>query len=196
METAEFERLLGAAGGIWQRGHYREVDLHGKVLVVAATPDGQVNRQVHDDARALNLPVNVVDSPDLCTFIFPAIVERGPLTVAISSGGNSPVLVRDEAMYGTDKLPKFAEDSFRTTDDRWLIPTSEVSLTASVMGELLDESALGLHPQVAVGADRFDRVVIEVAEPQPAVMPTRALAKVGIGRGLQRALGVSGWAGG
>jgi len=55
---------------------------------------------------------------------------------------NPPVLVKDEAMYGTDKLPKFAEDSFRTTDARWLIPTSEVSLTASVMGELLDEAAL------------------------------------------------------
>ncbi|MEQ5789107.1 serine--tRNA ligase [Erythrobacter sp. NFXS35] len=58
---------------------------------------------------------------------------------------NPPVLVKDEAMYGTDKLPKFAEDSFRTTDDRWLIPTSEVSLTASVMGELLDEAALPMR---------------------------------------------------
>ena len=56
-----------------------------------------------------------------------------------------PVLVKDEAMYGTDKLPKFAEDSFRTTDDRWLIPTSEVSLTASVMGQILDDSALPLR---------------------------------------------------
>ncbi|NQZ45955.1 MAG: serine--tRNA ligase [Erythrobacter sp.] len=56
-----------------------------------------------------------------------------------------PVLVRDEAMYGTDKLPKFAEDSFRTTDDRWLIPTSEVSLTASVMGQIIDEAALPLR---------------------------------------------------
>ncbi|WOE74395.1 serine--tRNA ligase [Alterisphingorhabdus coralli] len=58
---------------------------------------------------------------------------------------NPPVLVRDEAMYGTDKLPKFAEDSFRTTDDRWLIPTSEVSLTASVMGEIIDEDALPIR---------------------------------------------------
>ncbi|MBB5698467.1 serine--tRNA ligase [Sphingomonas yantingensis] len=58
---------------------------------------------------------------------------------------NPPVLVKDEAMYGTDKLPKFAEDSFGTTDQRWLIPTSEVSLTASVMGELLDESVLPLR---------------------------------------------------
>ena len=52
---------------------------------------------------------------------------------------NPPVLVNDDAMYGTDKLPKFAEDSFRTTDDRWLIPTSEVSLTASVVGEILPD---------------------------------------------------------
>ena len=50
---------------------------------------------------------------------------------------NPPVLVNDDAMYGTDKLPKFAEDSFRTTDGRWLIPTSEVSLTASVAGEII-----------------------------------------------------------
>lgn len=58
---------------------------------------------------------------------------------------NPPVLVGDDAMYGTDKLPKFAEDSFCTTNGRWLIPTSEVSLTASVMGELLDEAALPMR---------------------------------------------------
>ena len=58
---------------------------------------------------------------------------------------STPVLVRDEAMYGTDKLPKFAEDSFRTTDGRWLIPTSEVTLTASVMGQILDDAALPLR---------------------------------------------------
>ncbi len=58
---------------------------------------------------------------------------------------NPPVLVRDEAMYGTDKLPKFAEDSFRTTDGRWLIPTAEVSLTSSVMGQILDDAALPMR---------------------------------------------------
>lgn len=54
---------------------------------------------------------------------------------------NPPVLVGDDAMYGTDKLPKFAEDSFRTTDDRWLVPTSEVPLTYSVAGEILPDLA-------------------------------------------------------
>jgi len=56
-----------------------------------------------------------------------------------------PVLVRDEAMYGTDKLPKFADDSFQTTDGRWLIPTAEVSLTASVMDDILDAEALPMR---------------------------------------------------
>ena len=54
---------------------------------------------------------------------------------------NPPVLVGDDAMYGTDKLPKFAEDSFRTTDDRWLVPTSEVPLTYSVAGDILSDLA-------------------------------------------------------
>ncbi len=54
---------------------------------------------------------------------------------------NPPVLVGDAAMYGTDKIPKFADDSFRTTDGRWLVPTSEVSLTASIAGRILDDLA-------------------------------------------------------
>ncbi|MEQ1538374.1 MAG: serine--tRNA ligase [Sphingorhabdus sp.] len=58
---------------------------------------------------------------------------------------NTPVLVNDGAMYGTDKLPKFAEDSFRTTDGRWLIPTAEVSLTSSVAGQILDDAALPIR---------------------------------------------------
>ncbi|MEM9550984.1 MAG: serine--tRNA ligase [Pseudomonadota bacterium] len=57
----------------------------------------------------------------------------------------SPVLVRDEAMYGTDKLPKFGDDSYQTTNGWWLIPTSEVTLTYSVAGDVLDEAALPIR---------------------------------------------------
>jgi seryl-tRNA synthetase len=56
-----------------------------------------------------------------------------------------PLLVRDEALFGTGQLPKFAEDQFRTTDDYWLIPTAEVPLTNLVAGEILDEAALPLR---------------------------------------------------
>ncbi len=54
----------------------------------------------------------------------------------------TPVLVRDEAMYGTNQLPKFAEESYQTTNGWWLIPTSEVTLTNSVAGDILDEADL------------------------------------------------------
>ncbi|MFZ5709601.1 MAG: serine--tRNA ligase [Pseudomonadota bacterium] len=57
----------------------------------------------------------------------------------------TPVLVREEAMYGTNQLPKFAEDSYRTTNGWWLIPTSEVTLTNAVREEILDESALPIR---------------------------------------------------
>ena len=56
-----------------------------------------------------------------------------------------PSLVNDAAAYGTDKLPKFGDDLFRTTDGRWLIPTAEVPLTASVMGDILTEKALPIR---------------------------------------------------
>lgn len=56
-----------------------------------------------------------------------------------------PLLVRDEAAYGTDKLPKFGEDLFRTTDGRWLIPTAEVPLTYTVANDILDQSALPIR---------------------------------------------------
>jgi len=56
-----------------------------------------------------------------------------------------PLLVKDEAVFGTGQLPKFAEDLFRTTDGRWLIPTAEVSLTNAVQGQILAESALPIR---------------------------------------------------
>ena len=57
----------------------------------------------------------------------------------------TPVLVKDEAMYGTNQLPKFAEDSYQTTNGWWLIPTSEVTLTNTVSGEILDEGQLPIR---------------------------------------------------
>lgn len=57
----------------------------------------------------------------------------------------TPVLVKDEAMYGTNQLPKFAEDSYQTTNGWWLIPTSEVTLTNSVAGDILDEAQLPIR---------------------------------------------------
>ncbi|MHB2050777.1 siroheme synthase CysG [Pseudomonas sp. VEM90] len=80
-------------GEVLVRG-YRAADLVGCRLVIAATDDPGLNAQVSADAQALSLPVNVVDAPALCTVIFPAIVDRSPLVIAVSSGGDAPVLAR------------------------------------------------------------------------------------------------------
>ena len=80
-------------GEVLVRG-YQAADLVGCRLVIAATDDPGLNAQVSADAQALSVPVNVVDAPALCTVIFPAIVDRSPLVIAVSSGGDAPVLAR------------------------------------------------------------------------------------------------------
>ncbi|MCK0152411.1 siroheme synthase CysG [Alcanivorax sp. S6407] len=81
------------------QGHLRErpfdaADLAGSSLVICATDDSAVNAQIADLAAAENIPVNVVDNPSLGDFIFPAIVDRSPVLISISSSGASPVLAR------------------------------------------------------------------------------------------------------
>ncbi|MEH6626856.1 MAG: siroheme synthase CysG [Motiliproteus sp.] len=90
----ELAQLISGQSGQCLLSQYRSELLADKVLVIAATDDESVNQQVHEDAVAQQLPVNVVDSPALCTFVFPAIVDRSPIVVAISSGGKAPVLAR------------------------------------------------------------------------------------------------------
>ncbi len=73
---------------------FEDTDLPGYDLVISATQCKQTNSHVANCARQHNIPINVVDSPELCDFIFPAIIDRSPVFVAVSSGGASPVLAR------------------------------------------------------------------------------------------------------
>lgn len=89
-------RLLDKAGAvvITASENFTEDSLANIVLVIAASANNALNQRVSIAARSRNIPVNVVDQPDLCTFIFPSIIERGAITVAVSSGGAVPVLTR------------------------------------------------------------------------------------------------------
>ncbi|MFD3302522.1 siroheme synthase CysG [Aquipseudomonas alcaligenes] len=84
---------LAGEGRVHLRG-YESADLQGVALVVAATDDEPLNARISAEAQALGIPVNVVDAPALCSVIFPAIVDRSPLIVAVTSGGDAPVLAR------------------------------------------------------------------------------------------------------
>lgn len=69
-------------------------DIHAQMLIISATDDPALNAQVSELSKAANIPVNAVDSPDLCSFVMPSIVDRSPIVIAISSAGKAPVLAR------------------------------------------------------------------------------------------------------
>lgn len=73
---------------------FKPEDLDVCALIVAATDDAAVNKQISDLAHSKCIPVNVVDQPDLCSFIVPSIIDRSPVQIAVSTGGSSPVLAR------------------------------------------------------------------------------------------------------
>ena len=76
------------------RGRYRTEDLEGRFLVVAATSTTSLNERVYADAEARGMLCNVVDVPELCSFILPAVHRDDPIAVAISTGGASPALAQ------------------------------------------------------------------------------------------------------
>jgi uroporphyrin-III C-methyltransferase/precorrin-2 dehydrogenase/sirohydrochlorin ferrochelatase len=87
---------------------FEKNDLNHPVLVVAATNNKKVNLLVSKTAQALNIPVNVVDEPSLCTFTMGSIIDRSPLLIAISSEGNAPVL----AKFVREKIEALIPHSF------------------------------------------------------------------------------------
>lgn len=116
----------------WRRKRYETADLAGNFLVVAATPDRSVNQQVFDNAEERSLLANVVDTPEHCSFILPAVYRRDPIALAVSTGGASPALakrLRDElgARIGDEHvalarrlrdLRPWARSRYRSYDER------------------------------------------------------------------------------
>ena len=90
----ELKSLVEASGGQWLARLYQSGDVAQSKLVIAATDNDALNAEVSAEAQQLKIPVNVVDNPALCTVITPAIVDRSPLIMAITSGGEAPVLAR------------------------------------------------------------------------------------------------------
>ncbi len=90
-ELAEYAR----EGSIrWERREFRDSDLDGRFLAIAATGSTDVNISVYEGAERRAMLCNVVDVPPLCNFILPAIVRTGPLAIAISTAGASPALAK------------------------------------------------------------------------------------------------------
>jgi uroporphyrin-III C-methyltransferase/precorrin-2 dehydrogenase/sirohydrochlorin ferrochelatase len=100
--------------------NYRAGFLSDMTLVIAATNSTEVNAEVAAEANHLNILVNVVDEPQLCTYITPAIIDRAPMLIALSSSGRAPILLRMLRERIEKQLPsqygKLAEFSFKFRD--------------------------------------------------------------------------------
>ena len=91
------EKLLELAGNgsiRWEKRSYLASDLDGMFLVIGATDDEELNRQISADAEKLNMLCNIADRPEVCNFILPAIVNRGDLVISISTSGKSPAFAK------------------------------------------------------------------------------------------------------
>ena len=86
---------LAADGNLTlEKRDYRSSDLEGKVLVIGATDDESLNRRISQESQANQIPCNIVDRPEVCSFILPSIVHRGDLMITISTSGKSPALAK------------------------------------------------------------------------------------------------------
>lgn len=105
--TSALTALKGEGRIVHREEDYHAERIRGAFLVIGATNDRVVNESVCRDARALGILVNIVDWPEQCDFILPSVVERGDLTLAVSTSGRSPALARKlreelEGCYGPE----------------------------------------------------------------------------------------------
>jgi len=162
-------KAMAESGRIfYRRGQYHPADLKDAFLVISATDDEEVNRQVAEDCSTRNLIVNIVDDPGKCNFFVPAVVRRGSLSIAISTGGKSPLLARKireelEMTYGRqygeflDLIADLREDIIHSVSDN---KTKKEILEYMVSDEImsyLKDSRMDLVKERILGAYRSSR---------------------------------------
>ena len=155
--TPELQRLASESHVRWIRRAYAPGDLAGAWLAIAATDDSDLHRSIHAEAEREKTLLNVVDVTELCGFIAPSIVQRGPVTIAISTGGASPALARKfrELMGGEQNPTHYDHDAFcrciawadaadALTDVRAELKAQGKSASPEAWQEAMDEELLDL----------------------------------------------------
>lgn len=140
--SSRVEWLAAASSDITlARREFRPADLNGASVVIAATNDREMNASVATAARERHILANVVDDPAHCDFIFPAIVDRGPVQIAISTGGRSPALARHlrerlESIIG----PEYAEVAELLAEVRAKLRAANLRPSPEAWQAVLDET--------------------------------------------------------
>ena len=156
--------------------------LDGASLVIAATSLREVNAAVSAAARARQIPVNVVDDAELSTFVFPAIIDRSPVIVAVGSSGQSPVLARRvreqiEALLPArlGALARFMGDR-RKAVQQALAPAERRPFWERVIGGIVGSRVLA--GEVASAAHDFERELLASSQPSDAAAEAHGLGEV------------------
>lgn len=179
------------------RREYSRADLDGIHLVVAATDSVEVNARVASEAQARAIPVNVVDSPALCSFIMPAVVDRSPVLVGISTAGSSPVLARlvreqlEAALPASlGRLARFAAEQ-RAAIQRAI---AEPGARRRFWEQILDGEIGAL---VLAGRETDACSALAVALTTQTALPSREVALIAVGDGNEDrlTLGAARWLG-
>lgn len=105
------EELLALPDITFLSEPFRAELLDGAEMVIAATDNPEINHEISALCREKNIPVNVVDDKDYCSFIFPALVNRGSMTVGITTGGASPLASRKTRELIEEALPENLEEA-------------------------------------------------------------------------------------
>lgn len=152
---------------------YAPGDVDGAVLVVAATSDSAVNRQVRDDARAAGAEVNVADDPEGSTAVIPALMRQGDLAVAVTTGGASPVVSR-----------RIREDLQERFGPGW---SGLIDLLAETRDELISAQPVIADRRAAVEALLDSGVVDRIATDGPDAHRAEVRAMLGLATTVEAA---------
>jgi siroheme synthase-like protein len=139
----ELNRMAASGAVLSTLREYKPGDLHGAFVVVAATDNSKINNQVAEEALKLGILINVVDIPELSSFIVPSCLRRGDVTIAISTGGKSPALARRlrielEKSFGDE----YASLALLVSQVRSELKQGDITIPAEVWQQALDLDVL------------------------------------------------------
>ncbi len=139
------------------RSKYSKVYIAEAVLVIAATNDQQLNRQIYKDCQELEILCNVVDQPELCDFYVPAVVRRGDLQIAIGTEGNCPAYAghirkKLEQLF-TEKHGEFLAE-LEAIRARLIKDVPDEADRKTILGELVDDASFEYFVKIGLAAWR------------------------------------------
>lgn len=145
--TPYFVRLARVRRICWEGREFRAGDLRGAFLVVAATNSAAVHARVFREARRRGVLCNVVDVPPQCDFYYPAVVRRGPLQIAVSTGGESPALAQ--------RVRRHLENEFSEGFGRWVAQLGRARRRELRSEPEIAKRAARAHAAVERGFEKF-----------------------------------------